>query len=149
MFFLLTGIDPQDNPLLIFDFTKSPGPKEINANLTDGIDGIIRKSVEYRLEARYTAAEMKSALENHLMTLGPDTSEEELVETDSEQEQILREELEVIDLYIEQGYFGIARESLESLEKQFPDDDSIKRYFIKLETVQSLTPDTSTDTSTE
>ena len=30
MFHLMTGVDPQDNPLLIFDFDKNPKPRQIN-----------------------------------------------------------------------------------------------------------------------
>ena len=30
MFHMLTGSDPQDNPLLIFDFSKNPRPCQIN-----------------------------------------------------------------------------------------------------------------------
>jgi len=30
MFHMLTGSDPQDNPLLIFDFAKNPTPRRIN-----------------------------------------------------------------------------------------------------------------------
>src|SRR2546430_7411127 len=30
MFHLLTGADPQDNPLLIFDFSKNSTPRQIN-----------------------------------------------------------------------------------------------------------------------
>ena len=31
LFHLLTGSDPQDNPLLIFDFQKNPRPRQISA----------------------------------------------------------------------------------------------------------------------
>src|SRR6266545_3044922 len=34
MFHLLTGSDPQDNPLLIFDFAKNPRPRQINPALS-------------------------------------------------------------------------------------------------------------------
>src|ERR1043165_6512199 len=37
LFHLLTGSDPQDNPLLIFDFTKNPRPRQINPQLSSGI----------------------------------------------------------------------------------------------------------------
>ncbi len=33
MFHLLTGADPQSNPLLIFDFQKHPRPRQINPQL--------------------------------------------------------------------------------------------------------------------
>src|SRR5262249_44274549 len=43
MFHLLTGRDPQDNPLLMFDFSRNPRPREINPKLTEGIDQILGK----------------------------------------------------------------------------------------------------------
>lgn len=70
MFHLLTGADPQTNPLLMFDFSRYPRPKQINPKLTDEIDKILAKSVEHRPADRYqTAAEMKKALEEHRFRL--------------------------------------------------------------------------------
>ena len=70
MFHLLTGADPQSNPLLIFDFQKNPRPRQINSQLSDQIEQIIMRAVEYNSDARFTsAAEMKSVLEDHLENL--------------------------------------------------------------------------------
>lgn len=69
MFHLLTGEDPQANPLLIFDFMRFPRPAQINPKLTKTIDEIIAKTVAHRPSERYTAAEMKRLLEEHLITL--------------------------------------------------------------------------------
>ena len=70
MFHLLTGADPQSNPLLIFDFQKNPRPRQINSQLSDQIERIIMRSVEYNAEARFrTADEMKNALEEHIANL--------------------------------------------------------------------------------
>lgn len=70
MFHLLTGADPQSNPLLIFDFTKNPRPRQINPTLSDQIEQIIMKAVEYRVERRFSSArEMKEALIEHLQNL--------------------------------------------------------------------------------
>ncbi|MCS6884774.1 MAG: FHA domain-containing serine/threonine-protein kinase [Acidobacteriota bacterium] len=75
MFHLLTGKDPQDNPLLIFDFTKNPRPRQINPELTEGIEKIVAKAVEYKHENRFTSAdEMKKALEEHLRKLEAGTT---------------------------------------------------------------------------
>ncbi|HEX6189255.1 MAG TPA: serine/threonine-protein kinase, partial [Pyrinomonadaceae bacterium] len=46
MFHLLTGADPQDNPLLIFDFTKNPRPRQINPALSSEIERILLRTVE-------------------------------------------------------------------------------------------------------
>lgn len=74
MFHLMTGADPQNNPLLIFDFDKNPRPRQINPRLSDQIERILMRSVEYNAEARFTsAAEMRSALEAHLSSLDTDT----------------------------------------------------------------------------
>ncbi len=70
MFHLLTGADPQSNPLLIFDFQKNPRPRQINPRLSDQIETILMKAVEYSAEERFeSAAAMRSALESHLAAL--------------------------------------------------------------------------------
>jgi serine/threonine-protein kinase len=70
MFHLLTGADPQSNPLLIFDFQKNPRPRQINSQLSDQIEQILMRSVEYNAEARFTsAAELRDALKEHFNNL--------------------------------------------------------------------------------
>ncbi len=70
MFHLLTGADPQSNPLLIFDFQKNPRPRQINPRLTDQIERILMKAVEYNADQRFaSAAEMRQILEQHLTNL--------------------------------------------------------------------------------
>lgn len=70
MFHLLTGADPQSNPLLIFDFQKNPRPRQINSRLSDQIERILMRAVEYNADARFgSAAEMKAVLEEHLANL--------------------------------------------------------------------------------
>ena len=66
MFHLLTGSDPQDNPLLIFDFTKNPRPRQICPALSSEIERILIRAVEYRPEHRYqSGAEMRDVLIAH------------------------------------------------------------------------------------
>ena len=70
IFHLLTGADPQSNPLLIFDFQKNPRPRQINSQLSDQIEQILMRAVEYNAEARFaSAAEMREALKEHLINL--------------------------------------------------------------------------------
>lgn len=70
MFHLLTGADPQSNPLLIFDFQKNPRPRQINPRLSDQIERILMKSVEYNADSRYkTAGEFRSVLREHFEML--------------------------------------------------------------------------------
>ena len=70
MFHLLTGADPQNNPLLIFDFQKNPRPRQINPQLSDQMERILMRAVEYNAEARFSsAAEMKQVLGDHLENL--------------------------------------------------------------------------------
>ena len=70
MFHLLTGSDPQDNPLLIFDFTKNPRPRQINPQLSSEIEQLLIRSVEYKPEHRFqTGAEMREAMATHLEKL--------------------------------------------------------------------------------
>ena len=70
MFHLLTGADPQSNPLLIFDFQKNPRPRQINPQLSDQMEQILMRSVEYNADKRFaSAAEMRDALKKHLENL--------------------------------------------------------------------------------
>src|SRR5258708_33770504 len=66
MFHLLTGSDPQDNPLLIFDFTKNPKPRQICPALSSEIEKILIRTVEYKPEHRYqSGAELRDVLAAH------------------------------------------------------------------------------------
>ena len=70
MFHLLTGADPQNNPLLIFDFQKNPRPRQINPRLSDQMERILMRAVEYNADARFaSAADMRNALQDHLENL--------------------------------------------------------------------------------
>ena len=70
MFHLLTGADPQSNPLLIFDFQKNPKPRQINPKLSDQMEKILMRTVEYNADKRFfSAAELKNELKKHLENL--------------------------------------------------------------------------------
>lgn len=70
MFHLLTGSDPQDNPLLIFDFSKNPRPRQITPSISTEMEQILMRSVEYRPDDRFrTAGELRNELANHLEKL--------------------------------------------------------------------------------
>jgi serine/threonine-protein kinase len=70
MFHLLTGADPQDNPLLIFDFAKNQTPRQINPAISNEIEWILMRAVEYEPERRFrSAAEMRDALAQHIERL--------------------------------------------------------------------------------
>lgn len=70
MFHLLTGADPQNNPLLIFDFQKNPRPRQINPQLSDQMEQILMRSVEYKADHRFSSADaMRNALVEHLNNL--------------------------------------------------------------------------------
>ena len=70
MFHLLTGSDPQDNPLLIFDFTKNPRPRQLNPAMSSEMERILMRAVEYKPENRFrSAGEMREALNAHLEKL--------------------------------------------------------------------------------
>jgi serine/threonine protein kinase, bacterial len=67
MFHLLTGSDPQDNPLLIFDFAKNPRPRQIAPSISSEMEEILMRSVEYKPEDRFTSAgALRDALASHL-----------------------------------------------------------------------------------
>ena len=66
IFHMLTGSDPQDNPLLIFDFSKNPRPCQINPNITPEMERILMKMVAHKPEDRQASAlELMRALEAH------------------------------------------------------------------------------------
>ena len=70
MFHLLSGADPQNNPLLIFDFQKNPRPRQINPQLSDQMEKILMRSVEYSADHRFSSAEeMRRVLAEHLENL--------------------------------------------------------------------------------
>lgn len=70
MFHLLTGADPQDNPLLIFDFTKNPRPRQIAPSMSSEMEQILMRSVEYKPEDRFrSAGDMRNSLAVHLEKL--------------------------------------------------------------------------------
>ena len=70
MFHLLTGSDPQDNPLLIFDFSKNPRPRQLAPSLSTEMEQILMRTVEYRPEDRFrTAGELRNELASHLEKL--------------------------------------------------------------------------------
>lgn len=67
LFHLLTGSDPQDNPLLIFDFQKNPRPRQIAPSISSEMEQILMRSVEYKPEDRFpSAGAMRDALAIHL-----------------------------------------------------------------------------------
>lgn len=70
MFHLLTGVDPQDNPLLIFDFAKNPKPRQINPAISVEMEELICISVEHKPENRFpTARAFGQELQSHLRQL--------------------------------------------------------------------------------
>jgi eukaryotic-like serine/threonine-protein kinase len=76
MFHLLTGQDPQDNPLLIFDFNKNPKPRQINPAITEEMEQIIVRAVEHKPEDRFASAKAFGLdLQTHLRFLQEDNAE--------------------------------------------------------------------------
>ncbi|HEU4710449.1 MAG TPA: protein kinase [Pyrinomonadaceae bacterium] len=70
MFHLLTGADPQDNPLLIFDFTKNPRPRQIAPSISTEMEQILMRCVEYKPDDRYRSAnDLRNELAHHLEKL--------------------------------------------------------------------------------
>ena len=70
MFHLLTGADPQDNPLLIFDFAKNPRPRQIAPQISSEMEQILMRCVEYKPEERYRSAnDLRNELAHHLEKL--------------------------------------------------------------------------------
>ncbi|MBL8191276.1 MAG: protein kinase [Acidobacteria bacterium] len=67
MFHLLTGHDPQDNPLLIFDFAKNPKPRQIVPDISPEMEEMICRAVEHKPENRFPSAKaFGQELQSHL-----------------------------------------------------------------------------------
>lgn len=72
MFHMMTRADPQDNPLLIFDFNKNPRPSQLNPNISPGMEALLMSSVAHRPEDRPASAlDFMRALEEHLARIKP------------------------------------------------------------------------------
>jgi serine/threonine-protein kinase len=70
VFHMLTGSDPQDNPLLIFDFSKNPRPRQLNPSISTEMERLLMKSVAHKPEDRHLSAkDLKRALEDHVARL--------------------------------------------------------------------------------
>lgn len=66
MFHMMTGSDPQDNPLLIFDFSKNPRPCQINPAISPEMERILMRTVAHKPEDRQLSAlELMRSLEEH------------------------------------------------------------------------------------
>ena len=66
LFHLLTGSDPQDNPLLIFDFQKNPRPRQIAPSISSEMEQILMRSVETNRSRFQFSGAMPTALAIHL-----------------------------------------------------------------------------------
>src|SRR5947209_6377706 len=70
MFHLLTGSDPQDNPLLIFDFSKNPRPRQVAPSISTEMERVLMRAVEYKPEDRFrSSGELRDVLAEHLEQL--------------------------------------------------------------------------------
>jgi serine/threonine protein kinase len=66
LFHMLTGADPQDNPLLIFDFSKNPRPAQINPSISPEMERLLMKAVAHKPEDRHASAlDLMRELEEH------------------------------------------------------------------------------------
>ncbi|MBP7866583.1 MAG: protein kinase [Acidobacteria bacterium] len=56
LFYFLTNVSPQTKPILIFDFTKNPTPREYNPEITPEVNDIICRCVSYNARNRYPSS---------------------------------------------------------------------------------------------
>lgn len=56
LFYFLTGVSPQTKPILIFDFSKNPLPREYNKAMTVEMEQVICRCVAYNSRNRYHSA---------------------------------------------------------------------------------------------
>ncbi|MBI3652482.1 MAG: protein kinase [Acidobacteria bacterium] len=70
MFHMMTGSDPQDNPLLIFDFSKNPLPRQLNPNISPEMEHLLVTSVAHTPEDRpESALQFMRDLQDHSANL--------------------------------------------------------------------------------
>jgi serine/threonine-protein kinase len=70
MFHLLTGYDPTDTPLLIFDFGKNARPCQLAPELTPQMEQLLCRAVEFKAENRFPSAQVfGEELRAHLQRL--------------------------------------------------------------------------------
>jgi serine/threonine protein kinase len=70
MFHLLTGCDPSETPLLVFDFGKYPTPRQLVPELSAEIEQLICSAVKYEAENRVASAQVfGQLLREHLALL--------------------------------------------------------------------------------
>lgn len=71
MFHMMTGSDPQDNPLLIFDFSKHPRPRQLNPKISANMERLLMKSVAHDVADRPASAlEFMRELQDHAAQFG-------------------------------------------------------------------------------
>ena len=56
LFYFLTNVSPQTKPILIFDFTKNPLPREYNPEISPEMNEILCRCVAYNARNRYPSA---------------------------------------------------------------------------------------------
>ncbi|MBN2432987.1 MAG: protein kinase [Acidobacteria bacterium] len=56
MFYFLTGVSPQTKPILIFDFSKNPLPREYNSDISPAMEQVICRCVSYNASNRFSSA---------------------------------------------------------------------------------------------
>jgi len=56
MFYFLTGVSPQTKPILIFDFSKNPLPREYNPDITPEMEQLLCRCVAYNVGNRFPSA---------------------------------------------------------------------------------------------
>jgi serine/threonine protein kinase len=99
MFHMITGSDPQDNPLLIFDFNKNPRPAQINPTISQEMEQILIKAVAHKPEDRQgSALDLMLVLEDHLARLSAEARSSAPIRTpasDSGSRQALPTDLQV------------------------------------------------------
>lgn len=72
LFRLVTNCDPNDDPILTFDFTRNPRPAQINPEISEEMDDIVVKMVAFDPAKRFESAhEALRALNEHAQRSRP------------------------------------------------------------------------------
>jgi len=117
----MTGVSPQTKPILIFDFTKNPRPREYNPDISPEMEAALIRSVSYDARNRfYSAYALKRELESILQTRHAGADDKDLLTLLAEKKRRSERKTKVVPI-IDETKAEVSSD-LESLRKEFEEE---------------------------
>lgn len=121
LFYFMTGVSPQTKPILIFDFTKNPRPREYNPDISPEMEAALIRSVSYDARNRFSSAyALKRELESILQTRHAGTDDKDLLTLLAEKKRRSERKTKVVPI-IDETKAEVSSD-LESLRKEFEEE---------------------------